>query len=294
MDVFISHASEDKPIARRLAQDLTKARISVWIDHANIRVGDPLADRIQEAIENATTLVLLWSASASESRYVKLEWQAAIHLGKAVIPCRLDQTDLPIFLRTVLFCDFRDSYAHGLRKLVEALGGVLPLPQPQPHERPPVLDNVIVAMHQAQQEVIIQLVQQGPSQAAEVQVRIDPLMEKALGVGGHDPMILNLAGYHKKNAYMIKHWVAIQKGMAPQDELLEEAERFFYSALSIRPDDPSALNGLGSVLMLRRDLDAAAIYIRTALARTQEEHRPYPAAEHDLRMVLRLKNAPQR
>jgi hypothetical protein len=102
LDVFMRHASEDKPIANRLAQDLTKARLGVWIDHANIRVVDPLADRIQEAIASATVLVLLWSAVASESRYVKLEWQAAIHLGKAVLPCRLDHTELPVFLRTVL------------------------------------------------------------------------------------------------------------------------------------------------------------------------------------------------
>jgi len=103
-------------------------------------------------------------------------------------------------------------------------------------------------------------------------------------------MILNLAGYHKKNAYMIKHWAAIQARRAPQDALLEEAEKFFYSALSIQPDDPSALNGLGSVLMLRRDLDAAEFFIRRALARSQVQHIPYPAAKHDLQMVLRLKN----
>jgi hypothetical protein len=290
MEVFISHASEDKPIARRLEQDLKQARISVWIDHANIRVGDPLADRIQEAIENAPTLVLLWSASASASRYVKLEWQAAIHLGKAVLPCRLDQTELPVFLRTVLCCDFQDSYAQGLHQLVEALGGVLPLPRSQPHEQPPELAGVIAALHQAQQGVITRLLQQGPTQAAEVQARLDPQMEQALGVGGHDPMILNLAGYHKKNAYMIKHWAAIQDRRAPQDELLEEAERFFYSALSIQPNDPSALNGLGSVLMLRRDLDAAEFFIRRALARSQAQHIPYPAAKDDLQMVLRLKN----
>ena len=289
MDAFISHASEDKPIARRLARDLTKAQLRVWIDHANIRVGDPLADSIQEAIENTTVLVLLWSVSAAESRYVKFEWQAAVHLSKPVIPCRLDHTELPVFLRTILFCDFQGSYAQGRRKLLEALGGVLPSPQPQPQKQQAPLPQRIAYLARQQDEVLDQLARYGSVRAAVVQAQLDREMEQALHTAGDDPMILNLAGYHKKNAYMIKHWAAIQNYETPQDGLLEESERFFYAALSIQPDDLSALNGLGSVLILRHDLDAAEFFIRRTLAKTQAQGLSYAAAEHDLQLVLRLK-----
>jgi Flp pilus assembly protein TadD len=92
---------------------------------------------------------------------------------------------------------------------------------------------------------------------------------------------------------MIKHWAAIQHRETPQDVLLEESERFFYAALSIQPDEPSALNGLGSVLILRHDLDAAEFFIRRALAKTQAQGLSYAAAEHDLQLVLRMKKQPQ-
>jgi hypothetical protein len=289
MDAFISHASEDKPIARRLERDLTKAHLRVWIDHANIRVGDPLADSIQEAIENTTSLVLLWSISAAESRYVKFEWQAAIHLSKPVIPCQLDHTELPVFLRTILFCDFQGSYAQGRRKLIEALGGVLPPPPAQPQIRQAPLAQRIAYLVRQQDEVMDQLAQYGSMRAAKVQAQLDADMEQALRTAGDDPMILNLAGFHKKNAYMIKHWAAIQNHETPQDALLEESERFFYAALSIQPDDLSALNGLGSVLILRHDLDAAEFFIRRALVKTQAQGLSYSAAEHDLQLVLRMK-----
>jgi hypothetical protein len=220
----------------------------LWIDHASIRVGDPLADSIQQAISEATNLVLLWSAPARESRYVKFDWQAAIHLEKPVIPCRLDDVELPLFLQTILNCDFRSSYAEGLHKLVDALGGIIVPPRPQPREQSAALFKVALAVTDAQRAVLNALVQHGPNPASQIQVQLDPVMDRALELGPQDPLLLNLAGYHKKNSYMIKHWAAVHARKAPQDDLLAESEKFFYSALSIRPDDPSALNGLVAFL----------------------------------------------
>ncbi len=50
--------------------------------------------------------------------------------------------------------------------------------------------------------------------------------------------MLNVAGYHQKNAYMLKHWDAIQAGRAPPDRLLQKAERYFFGALQADPTDP--------------------------------------------------------
>ena len=47
---------------------------------------------------------------------------------------------------------------------------------------------------------------------------------------------LNIAGYHRKNAYMLKYWDQIQAGSAPQeDSLLRDAEQFFLKLYLLIP-----------------------------------------------------------
>ena len=115
------------------------------------------------------------------------------------------------------------------------------------------------------------------------------LADKALQAWPLEPMIVNLAGYDLKNAYMVKHWDAIQAGRAPDDPLLAQAERRFFDTLAIDPTDPSALNGLGSILMFRRDLDAAEFFILAAIAQADRRNMDYPEAKHDLALVRQFK-----
>ena len=48
-DVFISYASEDKEVARALADALIALGLSVWFDEYELRVGDSLSRKIDEA-----------------------------------------------------------------------------------------------------------------------------------------------------------------------------------------------------------------------------------------------------
>ncbi|HEY6886268.1 MAG TPA: hypothetical protein VI300_00775 [Solirubrobacter sp.] len=101
-----------------------------------------------------------------------------------------------------------------------------------------------------------------------------------------DPVVLNLEGYHHKNAYMVRYSAAINAGRPPQDELLRRAENRFLETLTIDPTDPSALNGLGSILMLELELDAAEFFILAAIAAARKRGLPaYEAAESDLEVV---------
>jgi hypothetical protein len=128
-------------------------------------------------------------------------------------------------------------------------------------------------------------------EARQGQAELDPLMEAARKKWADDPVILSAAGYHKKNSYLLKHWNEIQGGMAPNDDLLQTASLLFCDSLDLQPDDPEALNGLGSVLILRRDLSAAEFFVRSAIDRMKADNQTYPAAEEDLKLILRLKGA---
>ena len=104
-------------------------------------------------------------------------------------------------------------------------------------------------------------------------------------------MIVKLDGYHRKNAFLLAQWSALQAGRGPTDDPgLRAAEWRFFETVGLDPTDPESLNGLGSVLLLERELDAAEFFVRAALAEGKARGWPgYPAAEHDLGEILRQK-----
>lgn len=118
--IFISHAWEDKVLARRLEVKLINAGADVWVDHSGIRGGDNLPKRISDALEWCNTLLLIWSDPASKSTWVELEWTNAISLEKAIIPCLLDDTPVPAILTNKAYLNFR-NVEQGIIQLLHAL-----------------------------------------------------------------------------------------------------------------------------------------------------------------------------
>lgn len=119
--IFISHSWEDKQVATRLERDLKATNIEVWVDHSNIRAGHDLPSRVSDALEWCTTLLLVWSRAASESRWVKLEWESALALNKRIVPCLQDHTELPAILAGKAYISFIKNIDAGLAKLIEDL-----------------------------------------------------------------------------------------------------------------------------------------------------------------------------
>jgi tetratricopeptide (TPR) repeat protein len=299
MDAFLSHSHRDADFAFRLERALTAEGLTVWVDHDNIRAGGVLVAGLQAALHACRTIVVLWSEASSESPWVTTEWTSVVNLNhqretttkKGVIPCRLDETPLALFLLNYVFCDFRKSFDDGLRDLVASLKrGTVENTPPAARWTPSDFVKEILA---GQISVLDALATGDVPRANELQSELHPLVDRALRENPADDDILNLAGYDKKNQYMIRHWADVQQGRSPKDVLLDQAMEMFFKALSARPDNPSALNGLGSVFILRRDLDAAEFYVSRALARSAEDGVNYGAAEHDLQLIRQLKRAPK-
>lgn len=101
---FISHSSADKPLALELKAALDG---DAWVDLHEIDIGDILLEQISTGIENATDLVLLWSAASAESRWVKFELHMAFirwleDSAIAIRVVRMDETPVPLYLRPFL------------------------------------------------------------------------------------------------------------------------------------------------------------------------------------------------
>lgn len=293
VDVFISHSSRNDSVARRLERELERRGFKVWLDDSELALGVLLREELRDAIRDSRAVVLLWSAAASASRWVNAEWLTAFHLERFIVPCVLDETPLPQCLQNAVFRPLRrvtKRDADLLARTVEAAPDSANEPAPLMRAESAELRAAIQAIADGQDTVTSRLGSRTIEQAAEVQALLDDVMDTARAAWPLDPMLVNLDGYHLKNAYMIKHWAAIQAGRAPSDGLLDQAERRFLETLAIDPTDPSALNGLGSILLFQRELDAAAFFVRAAIAAARKRGLAgYPAAEHDLAQIERFR-----
>ena len=136
--LFLSHNSFDKPFVRKLSADLQAAGVQVWVDEAEIRVGDSLIDRIAEGIAGADYLGVVLSPRSVESLWVQRELNIALsrEIGgrkTKVLPILLEECELPVFLEDKFYADFRapDLYEKGLNLLLRSMG-VSPVPDDEP------------------------------------------------------------------------------------------------------------------------------------------------------------------
>jgi hypothetical protein len=292
MNIFISHSSKDTSQSVRIEKALEQDGHDVWLDRSDIRLGVLLRAELQSAIRENQAVVLVWSKAAAASRWVAAEIITAFHLKRFIIPCVVDNTPLPQFLDNTVYLDFRANPRTALRSLRRAVGdvpGTANSISKVISSQSPDLQEMVRLIAQTQDVELDRLGKRDLAGAGQMHARVDAAMKKAEKRWGLELMILNLAGYHRKNAYMLKHWDAIQAGRPPKDPLLRRAEQFFFEALFVNPTDCSALNGLGSVLILERELEAAGFFVRRAIAIAKKKKLSYSDAEHDLAMITYYK-----
>jgi TIR domain-containing protein len=111
MVAFLSYSSADKSRARRVAEIFRHRGIDVWIDEAELRPGDMLAESITSAISRAGYFVILITAASVQSRWVKFELNnvlpRVIDGGAKVVPLVFDNAVVPDSLRGYLWADCR-------------------------------------------------------------------------------------------------------------------------------------------------------------------------------------------
>jgi hypothetical protein len=82
-DIFLSYAAEDRERARVLAETLGRDGYEVWWDRT-IPPGRVFDEVIQEALQGARCVVVLWSDASVRSNWVKAEADDALSRGRLV------------------------------------------------------------------------------------------------------------------------------------------------------------------------------------------------------------------
>ena len=98
--IFLSYASQDAEVARRLCDALRAAGLEVWFDQSELRGGDAWDASIRQQIRECALFVPLISANtnARSEGYFRREWNLAVHR-------MLDMADDQTFLLPVLIDD---------------------------------------------------------------------------------------------------------------------------------------------------------------------------------------------
>lgn len=283
--VFISHSSANVAVARQIEESLCAAGFDPWLDYSDIRIGALLGKELQHAIEQCNVMVLLWSKPASASPWVAAEILTAFHMNRFIVPCVVSATELPAFLSRSVYLDLRKQRKDALARLGDQV-------KHAPSKRN---DFTAVSSYEdadlgaaissiyAQQNAIVSSDQLAVSE--RLQKKLDAEMCAAEKRWRYDPTIQNLAGYHRKNTYMFKHWDEYCAGRFPQDSLLDKGEHFFFVSLFGNPLDYSALNGLGNILFFKGELDAAAFFVERAIICAEAAGVDYEDAKHDLTLI---------
>jgi hypothetical protein len=121
MDVFISHASKDAALAMRIENSLEENGLTVWLDHSEIRLGVLLRKELETAIKDSRVLILLWSKTAAQSRWVKAEILTAFHRNKFILAVVRDSTPLPYFLQNTIYLNLRSPHSGWIERLRRAV-----------------------------------------------------------------------------------------------------------------------------------------------------------------------------
>lgn len=124
--VFLSHSSNDKATARQIALDLQMSNIGVWFDEWEIRVGDPIAQKVSRGLGDCDLIVVLLSKASVGSGWVEKEWGSRIGREASskrvfILPVMLEDCSVPPLLEEKRYADLRQDRAAGFRELVEAI-----------------------------------------------------------------------------------------------------------------------------------------------------------------------------
>ena len=124
ISVFLSHNHKDKDFVRRLASDIESHGIRVWLDEAEMKIGDSLIQKIREGIDNVDYFAVILSNNSVKAPWVENELDVAMNYqiaGKIkILPIILEEIELPSFLIGKLYSNFSkiESYNIELKRLI--------------------------------------------------------------------------------------------------------------------------------------------------------------------------------
>jgi len=122
--IFVSYSRRDKDFAEAIANELESLGAKVWIDR-EITLGKSWDNEIDDAIDEATHMVLIMSTPAAISENVRDEVSEARELGKDMVPILVEPIDpehIPFRWKRMQYADFVADPERAMKKVLSHLG----------------------------------------------------------------------------------------------------------------------------------------------------------------------------
>jgi hypothetical protein len=141
-DLFISYSSKDAEFVAKLAKNLASAGMKVWWDKMEMKVGDSLHKKIQDAISNSAWLGIVLSPHSVSSQWVEKELTAGLTRELEmkevfVLPILYKDCEIPLFLKDKVYADFRNSFNSGFEVLLNRIDAPI---------KPAIMDRLMSGM----------------------------------------------------------------------------------------------------------------------------------------------------
>ena len=131
-DIFISYASPDRPFAEKLSHILEQQGFSVWWDRT-IAPGKTFDEVIEAALNEASSVIVVWSKMSVTSQWVRAEAGDAMNRG-ILIPVLHEEVTLPLVFRQIQaaqLSDWQGEVDHpGFQQMLHAIRDIIGKPVP--------------------------------------------------------------------------------------------------------------------------------------------------------------------
>jgi len=280
--IFISHATADDGFVNKLAEELQIHGFRAWVDHIDMPAGTRWVKQLETALRESTVLLLILSKSSVQSSHVESEWHSFFDMKRPIIPLRVDDCDVPLFLRTFHQIDFsvKEKFSEQLNALLKVLPQVMedttaseaaevadaekkPVEIPRSVER---IENLLKQTHIIMNESLLTLQTDSvqfilPADKAILSHRLS----KPLVLGRYHQSLdsapdIDLHNY--KNSFMIsrRHATIYQENSQIYIKDLYSTNGTFLGDERLEPDKPYSLNNY-SVIFLSREFPIVCVFL---------------------------------
>ena len=125
--VFLCHSSNDKPLVRKLYQQLTSDNFDPWLDEEKLLAGQDWRQEISKAVRRADVVIVCLSrGSIGKTGFVQKEIKDALDIADEqpegtifLIPLKLEECEVPERVSRWQWVNYFDE--NGYKKLINAL-----------------------------------------------------------------------------------------------------------------------------------------------------------------------------